>query len=137
MSDAQLNTAVKFIYVAKPEQPVVRSSIKGKAEKAAFLSGLTPALHRLLAEARLKCTAAVTAVSTAMDEAEAAEAAVFTNNQPPAPPAVVPGAVTAAAVDVRNMSEVERRALLARLVDVGPSVFSRYYPWAFFFISTL
>ena len=120
MSDAQLNTAVKFIFVAKPEQPVVRSSIKGKAGKVAFLSGLTPAWHCLLAEARLACTAAVTAASTAMDEAEAAEAAVFINNQPPAPPSVVPGAVTADAVDVQNMSEAERRALLARLVDAGP-----------------
>jgi hypothetical protein len=120
MSDAQLNTAVKFIFVAKPEQPVVRSSIKGKAGKVAFLSGLTPAWHCLLAEARLTCTAAVTAASTAMDEAEAAEAAVFINNQPPAPPSVVPGAVTADTVDVQNMSEAERRALLARLVDAGP-----------------
>ena len=43
-----------------------------------------------------------------------------TNNQPPAPPSVVPGAVTAAAVDVGNMTEAERRALLAKLVDAGP-----------------
>ena len=42
MSDAELTTAVKFVYVAKPEQPAVCSSIKGKGEKVAFLSGLNP-----------------------------------------------------------------------------------------------
>ena len=33
MSDAELTTAVKFVYVAKPEQPAARSSIKARGGK--------------------------------------------------------------------------------------------------------
>lgn len=66
MSDAELTTAVKFVYVAKPEQPAVRSSIKGKGEKVTFLSGLNPPWDLLVVEAHLTCAAAVTAATTAM-----------------------------------------------------------------------
>ena len=120
MSDAELTTAVKFVYVAEPEQPVTRTSIKGKGGKADFLSGLNPPWCALVADTRLACLAAVTAARTAMEEAEAAEPAAFANNPPPAPASIAPGPDTAAAIDLSNLGAAEMRALLARIVDEQP-----------------
>ena len=121
MSGIELDTAIKFVYVAKPEQPTARTGIKGKAAQANFLSNMVPSWTSLLADARLACAAAATAASTALTEAEAAKTTAIADNQPPAPPSVAPGAVTAAGVDVTSMSEAEKRALLAKLTSSLPS----------------
>ena len=121
MSGIELDTAIKFVYVAKPEQPTARTGIKGKAAQANFLSNMVPSWTSLLADARLACAAAATAASTALALAEAAETTAIADNQPPAPPSVAPGAVTAAGVDVTSMSEAEKRALLAKLTSSLPS----------------
>ena len=121
MSGIELDIAIKFVYVAKPEQPTARTGIKGKAVQANFLSNMVPSWTSLFAGARLACAAAATAASTALAEAEAAETAAIADNQPPAPPSVAPGAVTAAGVDVTSMSDAEKRALLALLTSSLPS----------------
>ena len=121
MSGIELDIAIKFVYVAKPEQPTTRTGIKGKAVQANFLSNMVPSWTSLFAGARLACAAAATAASTALAEAEAAETAAIADNQPPAPPSVAPGAVTAAGVDVTSMSDAEKRALLALLTSSLPS----------------
>ena len=121
MSGIELDIAIKFVYVAKPEQPTTRTGIKGKAVQANFLSNMVPSWTSLLADARLACAAAVTAASTALAEAEAAETAAIADNQPPAPPSGTPWAVTAAGVDVKSMSDAEKRALLALLTSSLPS----------------
>ena len=121
MSGIELDAAIKFVYVAKPEQPTARTGIKGKAAQANFLSNMVPSWTSLLADARLACAAAATAASTALTEAEAAKTTAIADNQPPAPPSVAPGAVTAAGVDVTSMSEAEKRALLAKLTSSLPS----------------
>ena len=122
MSDAELTTAIKFVYIAVPAQPIVRSSIKGKAERAAFLGALSSSCALLLPGARLACAAVNAAASAAMAEAIAAETAALVDNAPPEAPTVAPDprAVTEAAVDVRAMSEAEKRALLAKLTDEIP-----------------
>jgi len=119
MSDAELTTAIKFVYVAVPAQPVVRTSFKCKAEKAAFLGSLSSCWSLLLPGVRLACDAASAAASTAMAEAIAAETAALVENAPPEAPTVAPAprAVTAAAVDVQSMTAAEKRALLAKLAD--------------------
>ena len=120
-SGIELDTDIKFFNVAKPEQPTARTGIKGEAAQANFFSNMVPSWTSLLADARLACAAAATAASTALTEAEAAKTTAIADNQPPAPPSVAPGAVTAAGVDVTSMSEAEKRALLAKLTSSLPS----------------
>jgi len=117
MNGDDIQTAVHAVFIAAPGQACTRTGIKDKAQGLAFLSALPAAWIALLAPARVACTAAIVAATAGLADAAALAAAAVADHQPPAAPSVVPtGAVTAADVDVGSMTEVERRALMAKLV---------------------
>jgi len=116
MNGKQITTAIKFVFVAQPQQACTRTSIKNKPEGIAFLAGLTSPWQLLLPAARIKCESERLRAVAALEAATAAAAAALSDNQPPAAPTVSTNtATTADQVDVVSMTRVEKRALLAKL----------------------
>jgi hypothetical protein len=119
MNGKEITLAIKFVYVAVPQQSAPKSSHSTKAAGLAFLGGLSLGARwaTLLPAARAACVAASAAASAAVAAADAAAAAAASLG-PVAAPTVLPASNSAAAVDLDAMSEAEQRALLARLVDL-------------------
>jgi hypothetical protein len=114
MNGKEITLAIKFVYVAVPQQSAPKSSHSTKAAGLAFLSELGARWATLLPGARAACVAASAAASAAVAAAAAAAASLG----PVAAPTVLPASNSAGAVDLDAMSEAEQRALLARLVDL-------------------
>ena len=117
MNGKKITLAIKFVYVAVPQQSAPKSSHSTKAAGLAFLSELGARWATLLPGARAACVAASAAASAAVAAADAAAVAAASLG-PVAAPTVLPASNSAAAVDFDAMSEAEQRALLARLVDL-------------------